>query len=75
MTIRLTSKHASSNQAIDADAADIPEYASIATTAKLLDMSCATVWRRIADGTLESMKIGGMRRVLLRRSIARLDDR
>lgn len=49
-----------------------PEFASIPTTAEFLDVSVATVWRRIADGTLETVKLGGARRVRLRRSLDRL---
>lgn len=55
-------------------AVTIPEYASVAKTAEILDWSEATTWRRIADGTLLSVKIGGVRRVRLRESLERLSE-
>ncbi|MEQ9811534.1 MAG: helix-turn-helix domain-containing protein [Azospirillaceae bacterium] len=42
---------------------DDPLLLSVRKTAELLDVSEATVWRRIKDGTLESVKIGGCTRV------------
>lgn len=50
--------------------ADLPEYETVPGTARILKTSVATVWRRIADGTLKTVKIGGTRRVRLRESMS-----
>lgn len=47
-------------------------FESVKTFAQLLNISEATVWRRIADGTIVSMKFGGTRRIDVAASLARL---
>ncbi|MEO3416811.1 helix-turn-helix domain-containing protein [Roseovarius sp. CAU 1744] len=47
---------------------------SVKETAEILDCSVATVWRRIADGTLpKPMKIGPMTRLSLSELAKRID--
>lgn len=55
-----------------ASSQSIPEYATVADTAKILGLSVATVQRRIGDGTFQAVKIGHLRRILLRQSLAGL---
>jgi excisionase family DNA binding protein len=44
---------------------DLPEGVTMAEAARRLHLSTATVQRRVSDGTLPSMKVGGARRVLI----------
>lgn len=44
-------------------ASKTPRYVRVKTLAEILDVSEATVWRRIADGTIKSRKFGGATRI------------
>jgi len=45
------------------DSGELPTVLTVPEVARSLRMSEVTVWRRIADGGLPSVKIGGLRRV------------
>jgi hypothetical protein len=52
---------------------DLPPFVSIKRTSELLGLSRATIWRRIADGSLEiaSGSGKGRKRLVLKTSIER----
>ena len=51
-----------------------PSFVTVSRFAEVLDVSVATVWRRIADGTFIAVRFGGATRLELHSNLARIEN-